>query len=322
MNWSVIVFSWIWDRVLGDPRVSWHPVCLVGNLISYFEKKWLGSADSAETKRRKGFYLLISVLTITTLIAGGLQWLLLAALDYAGLPPLIGWVLLGLGISMTLSIRSLGEAGREIEKLLQDNHLEEARIKVSWIVGRDTEQMDESDMTRATVETIAENITDGIIAPLFYGAIGGLAFAWFYRATNTLDSMVGYKNEKYMDFGRYSALWDDVMNYIPARITGVLLILVALFSLNHPFRAIKMWFRDAEKHPSPNSGIPESIVAGILEVQLGGQNFYGGVPSFRTQMGDPIEKLSHYHISEVIFLLEGVSFLGIVLFSFVGAMIY
>ena len=125
-----------------------------------------------------------------------------------------------------------------------------------------------------------------------------------------------------MDFGRYSALWDDVMNYIPARITGVLLILVALFSLNHPIRAIKMWFRDAEKHPSPNSGIPESIVAGILEVQLGGQNFYGGVPSFRTQMGDPIEKLSHYHISEVIFLLEGVSFLGIVLFSFVGAMIY
>ena len=182
-----------------------------------------------------------------------------------------------------------------------------ARFKVGWIVGRDTDNLTEGEATRATVETISENIVDGIISPLFYFFIGGLPLAVAYRAANTMDSMIGYKNDKYLFFGRAAALADDVWNYIPARLTGLMLV-AAAFLLGLDWRgAWKIMRRDAAKHPSPNGGWTESTVAGALGVRLGGLNYYFGKPSFRTYMGDPVHALEANHISLAIRMMYTVT---------------
>lgn len=317
MSGWILISAWIWDRLIGDPRVSWHPVCLVGNWIACLERLLLKPQLSRDEKRIRGLVLVLVVLSTVFFTAWGIQWLIWQAVSTLGLSIWSGWLVSGLLMSFTLSIRSLGEAGREIANLLAEGNLPEARSKVSWIVGRDTENMNESEAARATVETIAENITDGIIAPLFYGAIGGLPLAWLYRATNTMDSMIGYKSMKYLDFGRYAALWDDIANYLPGRLTGVLLLMAAFISGKNAKRGWGMWRRDAAKHPSPNSGIPEAVTAGVLGIQLGGENFYEGISSQRALMGDPLEKLTYHHISKVIYLMNGAAILGVI---FCGAL--
>ncbi len=162
--------------------------------------------------------------------------------------------------------------------LLKAKELEEAKKQVGYIVSRDTDHMDESEVIRASVETIAENIVDAVISPLFYAILGGPALAMAYRAANTLDSMCGYKNERYRDFGWASARFDDLLNYIPARITGVVIVLAAWLLQLDAKKSLSIWFRDAHLHPSPNSGIPEASVAGALHIRLGGVNFYFGQP--------------------------------------------
>lgn len=322
MNGWMLLFSWLWDRLIGDPRISWHPVCLFGNEISFLEKKLLRSDFSRKRKIFRGFILVVLVL-ISALGFGWLyHWGVWKLVQIFALPNWIGWCLLGLGMSFTLSTRSLGEAGKEIAKLLAEGNLKEARNKVGWIVGRDTACMDESEITRATVETIAENITDGIISPLFWGAVGGLPLAWVYRATNTLDSMVGYQNEKYEDFGKCAAIWDDCANFIPGRITGLLLLLVAFLTGKNWQRGKKIWQRDAAKHLSPNSGVPEAVVAGILGVRLGGENYYGGVPSKRAFMGDPTHRLNRNHILQAVYLMEGTALAGVALLGILAGLLY
>lgn len=311
MSSWILVFGWLWDFLIGDPRTSLHPVCLLGNWISFWEKKLLVSGLSSSKKRTRGIWLVVIILVSTFIVAAGIQWLIWQVAQSFGLSQWISWIVSGFLMSFTLSIRSLREAGQEIKELLEKGNFSEARKKVSWIVGRDTENMNESEMTRATVETIAENITDGIIAPLFYGTLGGVPLAWVYRATNTMDSMVGYKNEKYLDFGRTAALWDDIANYIPGRITGCLLLIAGWIGRLDVQRALAIWRRDAAKHPSPNSGIPESVTAGLLGIQLGGENFYGGISSKRALMGDPENPLTYHSIQKVIFLMEGTAILGV-----------
>lgn len=311
MSSWILVFGWLWDFLIGDPRTSWHPVCILGNWISFWEKRLLSAELSPAEKRTRGIWLVVIILATTFIVAAGIQWLIWQVTQSFGLSPWISWIVSGLLMSFTLSIRSLREAGQEIKGLLATGDFLEARKKVSWIVGRDTENMNESEMTRATVETIAENITDGIIAPLFYGALGGMPLAWVYRATNTMDSMVGYKNETYLDFGRAAALWDDVANYVPGRVTGFLLLIVGWISRLDAQNAWMIWRRDAVKHPSPNSGIPESVTAGLLGIQLGGENFYGGISSKRALMGDPKNPLTYQSIQKVIFLMEGTAVLGV-----------
>ena len=322
-GWGVsLIWAWLWDRLLGDPRSDWHPVCLVGNLISKLEAAFRRPDLSPTALLWRGGIVSILVLIIVTVVALCVQWAIFRLCMRLELPVWVGMILQGLMISFTISARSLKEAGIEIADLLARNDMVTARQKVAWIVGRDTLQMDEGEATRATVETIAENITDGIIAPLFYGAIGGLAGAWFYRATNTLDSMIGYKNEKYLYFGRMAAYWDDVMNYLPGRLTGVLLILSGYLVGKSGLQGVRFWRRDAASHPSPNSGIPESMVAGILGIQLGGKNFYGGISSFRAHMGDPVEPLQGKHILETIRLMEVTSLLGVLLLAGCSWMFY
>ena len=309
MTEYILIISFLFDTIIGDPRTKYHPVVLLGNLISFIEKSLLSMQDKVQTKKIKGGILVIIVLgivyLITTIIIRELQ-----NLNY------ISYIVLsGMMLSFTISPRSLAEAGVEIKKYLDNDELSQARKKVSWIVGRDTENLDKSEVSRATIETVAENIVDGVISPLIYFLIGGIPLAFVYRAVNTMDSMVGYKNDKYFDFGFIAAKTDDIFNYIPARITGILIVIVA-FMLRFDYRnSFKMILRDAGKHPSPNSGISEAGVAGALNIRLGGLNYYFGKSSFRAYMGDEINPIKPEHIiktnlimysSTIVFILGSI----------------
>ena len=187
----------------------------------------------------------------------------------------------------------------------------EARRKVGWIVGRKTSDLDESEITRATIETVAENTVDGIISPLFWFVLLGPWGAIGYRAINTMDSMLGYKNDRYLYFGRFAARLDDVVNYIPARLTLVLFVIAAFLCGKDWKHALRIAARDAAKHPSPNGGYAEAPVAGALHIRLGGHNVYHDKVTFRSYMGDPIEPMVGRHIYQTIYLMYTVSILGV-----------
>jgi adenosylcobinamide-phosphate synthase len=214
----------------------------------------------------------------------------------------------------TLAARDLFDHVLSVQAALQSASLPEARAAVAKIVGRDTEEMAESDIVRATVETIAESTADGVMAPLFYLAIGGAPLALAYKAINTLDSMIGHMDERYRWFGLASARLDDVANFLPARLTALLLVLSAgIVSRSWPAmqRAWRILLRDGGKHASPNSGRPEAAMAGALGVQLGGINFYDGRPVERSCLGDPDEPLGRTHIGRALRLMVWTSFLGL-----------
>ncbi len=304
------VLAFVIDCVLGDPRAAIHPVVLIGKLISFFEN-WLYDEKSSDRKKFfDGALLMICVLAVCYWVSVGVVYL--AEMAHSR------YVLIAVEaifLSFMISPRSLSEAGREIRDYLVAGDIKNARFKVGWIVGRDTENLTVGEATRATVETISENTVDGIISPLFFFFIGGLPLAVLYRAANTMDSMIGYKNDKYMFFGRVAARCDDAWNYIPARITGVMLVVVAAV-LGYDWRnAWRMMVRDAKKHPSPNGGYTEATVAGALDIRLGGLNYYFGKPSFRTYMGDPINELGPVHITQAIRMMYGATVLFIAIAS-------
>ena len=306
------VAAFLIDALIGDPRSKYHPVVLMGNLISFLEKILRRDSDGYVKKICMGGILVTTVLLVSYGV--GVLITLLASLTGS---LTIKIFVEALVLSFMISPRSLADAGRELYFLLENGNIIEARRKVGWIVGRDTAHLNEGEIVRATVETVSENTVDGIISPLFYFAIGGLPLAIAYRAVNTMDSMLGYKNEKYFYFGRVAARLDDVANFIPARITALLFI-IAAFILHLDYKnAFDMMKRDAAKHPSPNGGYAEATVAGALNIQLGGINSYFGVPSFRAYMGDPNEFLNPQHIlltirlmytATVIFLIAAIIF--------------
>jgi adenosylcobinamide-phosphate synthase len=305
LSWQ-IGLAYLIDLVLGDPRGIPHPVVIIGKGIDAAEKLLRRAIAPLVGLRASGVLLTLLIVGLTYSVAWGLvnvtselnQWL--------------GWAVSVWFLSTTLAVKCLRQAADEIYQLLEAGQLPTARQKVGWIVGRDTDRLDEPEMVRATVETVAENIVDGIVAPLFYAFIGGLPLAMAYKAVNTLDSMVGYKNEKYRELGWFSARVDDIANYIPARITGLLMLIAAALTGKDAGRALRTWRRDAKDHPSPNSGIPESIVAGVLGIRLGGLNFYGGRESFRAYMGEPLDELSRGHIKETTRIMLITSFLAVV----------
>lgn len=300
----VALFAFLVDIVVGDPRSRMHPVVLVGNLISRLEKLLYHEADTDNKKMVKGALLAAFVLVF----AYHMAYLLVQLSSQAG-NPLLDTMVQALILSFTISPRSLSEAGRELFQLLEDGNLEKARFKVGWIVGRDTDKLSPAEVTRATVETIAENTVDGVIAPLFFFAVGGVPLAVLYRAANTMDSMLGYKNDRYLFFGRVPARLDDILNYIPARICGVLFVLSAML-LGFDYRAAwRIMLRDARKHPSPNGGWAEASVAGALGIRLGGYNSYFGKQHFRAYMGDPLKELQQGNIMECIRLMYSASIL-------------
>ncbi|WP_173917241.1 adenosylcobinamide-phosphate synthase CbiB [Halobacillus sp. Marseille-Q1614] len=292
----LIMAAIILDLLIGDPKFFPHPVVLIGKIISFLDEKW----NKGARLRAKGFLLLTVIIAMTTLITA-------AAVYLAG--QLSFWaaaVLEVYFISSTIAIKGLQQAGEEVEKPLRDGDMETAREKLSYIVGRDTKHLPESEVVRGTVETVAENTVDGIIAPLFWALIGGAPLTMAYRAVNTLDSMVGYKNDRYENFGFASARFDDFLNWIPARITAICMWLAAWLRPGfNKTAAYRITLRDASKHPSPNSGWPEAMTAGLLGVQLGGVNTYKGVVSNRSKIGNTLTALKAEHIHQSIVIMHG-----------------
>lgn len=287
----IAVVAFLIDALIGDPRSKFHPVVLMGKLISLLEKILRRDSDSPFRKVFKGGLLVYAVCIVSLVVGFAIE-----ILSYE-IPSLAAQIFIqALALSFMISPRTLGDAAREIYYLLENDNLAQARFKVGWIVGRDTANLNEAEVARATVETVSENTVDGIISPLFYFMIGGLPLAIFYRAVNTMDSMLGYKNDKYFYFGQIAARLDDVANYIPARITAILFIGAAIILRLDYKNAFKMMRRDASKHPSPNGGYAEATVAGALNIRLGGVNYYFGQPHFRAYMGEPNEILEAAHI--------------------------
>lgn len=300
---TFVALAIVVDLVVGDPRSLPHPVVIIGHGISQLERRW--NQGSAKRRRLYGG-LLTAIIVLGTF---GSAWLLLALLTW--LHPWLGgaaglWLL-----ATTLAIKGLADAARATAIPLAHGDLATARQALSMVVGRDTAHLNEAEITRGTVETVAENTVDGITAPLFFALIGGAPLALAYKAVNTLDSMVGYKNQRYADFGFASAKLDDVANWIPARLTALCLWLAGLLlSLAGVLRlrwqgALRGTCRDAPRHPSPNAGWPEAMVARLLGVQLGGTNFYEGEASHRATLGEPLEPLRVAHISATLRLMHG-----------------
>lgn len=289
----LIFWAFVLDRVVGDPKKIPHPVTIIGFFIALFES--LVNKGSA-LKRKTGGIILV-LLTVGATYT--LTWLVLGELNRIN--PWLGLLASLWLLSTTLASKSLAQAGLEIYRHLVDGDMVNARRKLSWIVGRDTLDLPEEEVARGAVETVAENIVDGVTSPLFYALIGGVPLAMAYKAVNTLDSMIGYKNERYLDFGWAGARLDDVANFIPARLTALLVILAARLRGDNWRGAWQTMRKDAAKHPSPNSGYTESTVAGALGIRLGGWNSYGGVKSLRAYMGEG--KLSSAHIISTISLM-------------------
>jgi len=279
----LIISAFLLDAAIGDPPRLPHPVRLLGWAIDRLEKVLRGVL--AGNLRLAGFLL-------TGLVVGG-TWAAGAAICRAaagfgsGWPALVAALLLVYLAATTIASRELLLRVREV---LRCDDLERARHLVSQLVGRDTANLDAAGVKRAALETLAENASDGIVAPLFYLGLGGLPLALAYKAINTLDSMVGYKNERYRELGRAAARLDDLANYLPARLTGLLIILAAwLLDLGRPRRARAAWRimrRDGRNHASPNSGIPEAALAGALGIQLGGPASYFGQMQNKPFIGD------------------------------------
>ncbi len=298
------------DTVYGDPRSNYHPVVLIGNLISFYENKLYPKVKTSNGNMFfRGMIVVLLVLLTVGLLTGFLVWLGNQAgiLLYAALSTVI--------LYFTMTPRALARDGLEIYHLLKDGDIVTARKRLSWIVGRDTENLEEGDIARGTIETVAENTTDGIISPLFYFLLFGPIGAMVYRAGNTMDSMLGYKNDRYLFFGRFAARLDDVLNYIPARITFVLFVVAAYLLQLDGKNATKIGLRDAPKHPSPNGGYAEATVAGAMHVRLGGYNYYEGKPEFREYMGDPEVPLKADHIQTSIMMMYGATILFILVES-------
>lgn len=299
----ILLAAYMIDRAIGDPRFLPHPVVVIGACIVRLEK-WLRSWVKEE-RRLKPAGVLFPVL-----IVGGsflAVWLMLEGARM--IHPWAAIVLEVWLISTTIATKGLADAGLQIYRDLIGKQIGQARHSLSMVVGRDTERLDEPEICRGAVETVAENIVDAIISPLFYAAIGGAPLAMAYRAANTLDSMIGYKNEAYQNLGWASARFDDLANYLPARLTALLLVAASWWKGLDWRNCWNMIRRDARLHPSPNSGFPEAGVAGALGVQLGGLNTYKGVPSHRARLGDPLRSLCPHDILQTVQLMKLVSLL-------------
>jgi adenosylcobinamide-phosphate synthase len=296
------------DALLGDPRGWPHPVRLIGRVIVRAEAglRWLiaraGGGERAE--RWAGVVLALVVVGLTTAAAWGIAVLG----DRMG--PLWGLVVRTLLIYWGLGARSLGaEALRASEAV----DLATARRELALIVGRDTASLDRGAIGRACIETVAENCNDAVVAPLFWLALGGPAALWAFKAVNTLDSMVGYRNERYRNFGWASARLDDLLGFVPARLTWLLIASAALVRGERPWSALRIGWRDGRKHPSPNAAWGEAAMAAALGVQLGGPATYGGVLSVKPLLGDPGAAIETATVRRAVGLMRTAALLAVLL---------
>jgi adenosylcobinamide-phosphate synthase len=296
----IIPAALLLDWLLGDPRRFPHPVVGIGRLITLLEPR---------LRRLVGNELLGgALLTILTVgITAGLAALLVGGAYH--LHPWAGVAVATLLSWNCLAARSLHTESGLVAAALDAGDLPLARQRLSYIVGRDTDRLEAPEIWRGAVETVAENTSDGVIAPLLCLMVGGPVLGLAYKAVNTLDSMVGYKNERYLLFGRASARLDDLANWFPARLTGFLMTLAAPLVGLSPWGAREIMARDGGNHASPNSGIPEAAAAGALGVQLGGTNYYFGKPMEKPTIGDPVHPLDRRAWNGAVRLMYGAEIL-------------
>lgn len=291
---TVLLLAFALDLMIGDPRWLPHPVRLIGRAISEMERLLRAAVASPAAERAAGVVLVLAIVVPVYFLTSGIVLMLNRISEQVSI--LAGTAALVALTATTIATQDLLRSAGLVISSVREGNLETARKSVSMIVGRDTAELSEQGVLRATIETLAENLSDGVIAPLFCLALGGLPLAMAYKAINTLDSMVGYKNERYRYFGWAAARVDDAANYLPARITGVIIALSAFLNacvkdaangVAVLRRSLVIMARDGGKHPSPNSGVPEASMAGALGVTLGGPNWYNGVLSDKPVIGDP-----------------------------------
>lgn len=278
---TVVVSGFVIDLLCGDPRWLYHPVRIIGNLIVISEKGLRRIFQKTKQgERAAGALLVLLVVSLSTAAPLALLVLLYHLLPAAGFALEVFWCY------QLLAVKSLCMESDAVYRELNGGTLDSARRAVSMIVGRDTETLDEAGITRAAVETVAENTSDGVVAPLFFMMIGGAVGGFFYKAINTMDSMVGYKNVKYRYFGTAAAKLDDLVNFLPARIAAVLMIAAAALVGEDAKNAFRIWKRDRRKHASPNSAQTESVMAGALHIRLAGDAWYFGRKHEKPYIGD------------------------------------
>lgn len=282
-----ILAAFALDLLVGDPQWSLHPVRIIGRLAQRLE------CPARKLLRNERLAGVLAAFLLVAIV--GLASYAIIALA-ARLHPLAADVASILLIYSTIALRDLLTHSGAVYRALAEGDLAGARKRVSWIVGRDTDELDEAGVARAAVESVAESTVDGVTAPLFFAFLAGPVGAMVYRAINTLDSTFGYKNEQYARFGWASARLDDLANYLPARLTGPLVSLAAALLLRRGRESWQILRRDARNHSSPNSGITEAAMAGALGVQLGGTNLYFGQPVDKPTLGDPEQPLTKAHI--------------------------
>lgn len=302
--------GYLLDLLLGDPRWLYHPVILIGKLIAVLEKGIRRIFPKTQLGELAGGFLeVMFVCAFSGGIPLAVLMILYRHLPWAGLVLEIFWCY------QLLATKCLKTESMKVYDRLKNGTIQEARYAVSMIVGRDTQALTKEGVTKAAVETVAENASDGVIAPMFYMALGGVPLMFLYKGINTMDSMLGYKNDKYLYFGRCAARLDDAANYLPARISGWLMILASFLAGFDGKNAAKIYGRDRRNHASPNSAQTESVMAGALRVQLAGNAWYFGKLYEKPTIGDALRPVEAEDIPRANRLLYVTSALACVIFT-------
>ena len=308
------------DLAIGDPRWLYHPVRLIGKLIDRLEthiRKVFPKTPGGELAG--GIFLAIGVVLVTVGVTAGILHMAY------GLHAAAGFALESFMCYQMLAVRSLKDESMLVYDALtsgKESSLADGRDAVSRIVGRDTQNLDETGVTKAAVETVAENFGDGVFAPMFYMALGGPVCMYLYKAINTMDSMLGYKNERFLYFGRAAAKLDDVVNFIPARMAGILLVISAWIGPFDGKNAGRIFARDRRKHASPNSAHTEAAAAGALDIQLAGDAYYFGKLYEKPSIGDPLQAVVPDDIRRMNRLMYGAAFLSAAVLSAISFLLY
>lgn len=295
-----LIIGYILDLLLGDPRWLPHPIVLFGNAIAKGEK----ALNKGKNRKVKGLFIVLLYVFICLSVFGSLSYFLFDINTYAYV------VYASIFVFYGIANNSLIFECKEVAKALSEKGLEAGRKRLSWIVGRDTSKLSPEEIKTAVLETLSENLSDGVVAPLFYYAIAGIPGIMVYKLVNTFDSMIGYKSERYKDFGWFAANLDDVLNYIPARITAFMIVAVSL-----SWRSVRFIFKYARKHSSPNAGYPESALAGLLNCRFGGPNVYHGKLVDKPYIGENHKELTDKDMKRSFFINHKVTFLLVVLLS-------
>lgn len=302
-----LILGYTLDLLIGDPQGFPHPIRLIGRLIENVETVLRKKCKTSQDERRAGMILWF-VVVLTSFAVPFLMLWLAAKISF-----LLAWAIETVMCAFILATKSLKDESMIVHKYLEQNDISSARKYLSYIVGRDVENLNSSQIAKAAVETVAENTSDGVIAPMIYILIGGAPLGFLYKAINTLDSMVGYKNEKYINMGRFSALADDAANFLPARIAAYLMI-AASYILNMDYEsAYRIYRRDRYNHKSPNSAHTESVCAGALNIMLGGPNYYGGILVTKPTIGDDKRTVVNDDIRKANRLMYATSVLCLIL---------